>query len=81
MPASASSATSVGWRAIANLLPHEVGLLVSGDGLTFIYISIGMSAVAALLLVIAVRASKPATTGPAAPAPLEPEPERELAPA
>jgi hypothetical protein len=51
-----------------------LGLLVT-DGLTLIYLSIGMSALAAVLLVVAVRVSKPSSSGPAVPAPLDPEPE------
>ena len=47
-----------------------LGLLV-GDGLTLIYISIGLSALAAVILFVAVRVSKPKTapvaTAPAAP--------------
>ena len=54
-----------------------LGLLVS-DGLTLIYISIGMSALAAVLLVVAVRMSKPTATSAAAPSPLEPEPVDDL---
>lgn len=58
-----------------------LGLLVT-DGLTLIYVSIGISALAAILLVIAVRVSKPTAGGPAAPPEpepgAEPEPDREL---
>jgi hypothetical protein len=56
-----------------------LGLLVT-DGLTLIYVSIALSALAAILLVVAVRVSKPAAGGPAAPRALEPEaePEQEL---
>jgi len=46
-----------------------LGLLTDG-GLTFIYISIGFSVVAAIVLVIAVRLTKGQETAPAAPAPL-----------
>jgi len=62
-----------------------LGLLVSDDGITLIYLSIAMSAVAAVLLVVAVRKSKPQLAAAGGPAPLLPEddvlaaPERELA--
>jgi hypothetical protein len=52
-----------------------LGLLVT-DGLTLIYLSIGMSALAAVLLVVAVRVSKTASSSVAAgPAPLDAGPE------
>jgi hypothetical protein len=52
--------------------------LLTENGLAFIYVSIGMSAFAAVVLVIAVRLGKPKEgSAPAAPAPLvEPEPVR-----
>ena len=50
-----------------------LGLLV-GDGLTLIYFSIGLSAVAAIVLFIAVRVAKPKAPEAVAPAPLLPEP-------
>jgi len=58
-----------------------LGLLVSDDGINLIYFSIGMSAIAAVLLIVAVRKSKPAPSTATGPAPLQPEPEptRELA--
>ena len=46
-----------------------LGLLV-GDGLTLIYISIALSALAAVILFVAVRVSKPKTAPAGAPAPV-----------
>ncbi len=46
-----------------------LGLLV-GEGLGLIYASIGLSALAAILLVVAVRVAKPKTTAPVAPTPI-----------
>jgi hypothetical protein len=65
---------SFGLVLIATVL-LVLGLLV-GDGLTLIYFSIGLSAVAAVVLFVAVRVSKPSTVPSSAPAPLLPEPER-----
>jgi hypothetical protein len=56
-----------------------LGLLVT-DGLTLIYVSIALSALAAILLVVAVRVSKPPAGGPAATPPPEPKPEAEPEP-
>jgi hypothetical protein len=56
-----------------------LGLLV-GDGLGYIYLSIGLSALAAIVLLVAVRLTKPAVESKAGPAPL-PEPLPETAPA
>jgi hypothetical protein len=55
-----------------------LGLLV-GDGLTLIYVSIGLSAAAAVILFVAVRVSKPQTVPVGAPAALVPEPEPQYA--
>ncbi|MEY2402512.1 MAG: hypothetical protein QOD38_63 [Acidimicrobiaceae bacterium] len=55
-----------------------LGLLV-GDGLTLIYVSIGLSAAAAVILFVAVRVSKPKTAPVGAPAPLVPEAEPQYA--
>jgi len=56
-----------------------LGLLVD-SGLSLIYASIGLSVVAAIVLFVAVRVSKPKAGGPAVPAPLRPEPARTPAP-
>jgi hypothetical protein len=64
---------SFGLVLIATVL-LVLGLLVS-DGLTLIYFSIGLSAVAAIVLFIAVRVAKPKQALSQAPAPL-PEPDR-----
>ncbi|MEO7555836.1 MAG: hypothetical protein ABIV94_04440, partial [Acidimicrobiales bacterium] len=50
-----------------------LGLLVD-SGLSLIYASIGLSVVAAIVLFVAVRVSKPKDGAPAIPAPLRPEP-------
>ena len=65
---------SFGLVLIATVL-LVLGLLV-GDGLTLIYFSIGLSAVAAVVLFVAVRVSKPSKVPSSAPAPLLPEPDR-----
>ena len=65
---------SFGLVLIATVL-LVLGLLV-GDGLTLIYFSIGLSAVAAVVLFVAVRVSKPSKVPSSAPAPLLPEPAR-----
>ena len=68
---------SFGLVLIATVL-LVLGLLV-GDGLSLIYASIALSAVAAVILFVAVRVSKPKVAQAAGPAPLvpdrEPEPE------
>jgi hypothetical protein len=55
-----------------------LGLLV-GDGLALIYVSIGLSALAAVILFVAVRVSKPKAAPVTAPEPLAAEPEAQYA--
>src|SRR5687768_2617152 len=55
-----------------------LGVLTDDGGLNFIYFSIGLSVLAAILLVIAVRTAQPKEEPKAAPEPLT-ERERELA--
>jgi hypothetical protein len=68
---------SFGLVLIATVL-LVLGLLV-GDGLALIYLSIGLSALAAVILFVAVRVSKPTAAPSSGPAPLLPDSGPQLA--